>query len=91
MHKHGKTEDRIWSRIHWRPPTEGAIYGATSKCICGVQPPENDLTTIFVRYFLYVRSSVVTDPSQTHTQTSEYRATQLVSSIKHKLSHAIPE
>ena len=54
------------------------MTGATSKCICGVQPPENDLTTIFVRYFLYVRSSVVTDPSQTHTQTSEYRATQLV-------------
>ena len=31
---------------------------ATSKCICGVQPPENDLTTIFVCYFLHVRSSV---------------------------------
>ena len=27
----------------------------------------------------------------THRQTSEYRATQLVSSIKHKLSHAIFE
>ena len=25
----------------------------------------------------------------THSQTTEYRATQLVSSIKHKLSHAI--
>ena len=25
----------------------------------------------------------------THSQTSEYRATQLVSSIKHKLSHTI--
>ena len=27
----------------------------------------------------------------THSQTTEYRATQLVSSIKHKLSHAIVE
>ena len=34
------------------------MTGATSKCICGVQPPENDLTTIFVCYFLHVRSSV---------------------------------
>ena len=32
--------------------------------------------------------SGVTDASHTHSQT-EYRATQLVSSIKHKLSHAI--
>ena len=31
---------------------------ATSKCICGIQPPENDLTTIFVCYFLHVRISV---------------------------------
>ena len=30
-----------------------------------------------------------TDASQTDRQTSEYSATQLVSSIKHKLSHAI--
>ena len=35
------------------------MTGATSKCICGVQPPENDLTTIFVCYFLHVRSSVL--------------------------------
>ena len=32
--------------------------------------------------------SGVTDASQTDRQTTEYRATQLVSSIKHKLSHA---
>ena len=32
--------------------------------------------------------SCVTDPSNTHTQTTEYSATQLVSSIKLKLSHA---
>ena len=37
------------------------MTGATSKCICGVQPPENDLTTIFVCYFLHVRSSVPND------------------------------
>ena len=37
------------------------MTGATSKCICGVQPPENDLTTIFVCYFLHVRSSVFSD------------------------------
>ena len=33
--------------------------------------------------------SGVTDPLQTHTQATEYRATQLVSSLKFKLSHAI--
>ena len=33
--------------------------------------------------------SGVTDASQTDRQTTEYRATQLLSSIKHKLSHAI--
>ena len=38
----------------WSP----LMTGATSKCICGVQPPENNLTTIFVCYFLHVRSSV---------------------------------
>ena len=38
----------------WSP----LMTGATSKCICGVQPPENDLITIFVCYFLHVRSSV---------------------------------
>ena len=37
------------------------MTGATSKCICGVQPPDNDLTTIFVCYFLHVRSSVHPD------------------------------
>ena len=31
----------------------------------------------------------VTDASHTHSQTTEYSATQLVSSIKFKLSHAI--
>ena len=40
------------------------MTGATSKCICGVQPPENDLTTIFVCYFLHVRSSVASDETQ---------------------------
>ena len=33
--------------------------------------------------------SGVTDPSQTNTKTAEYSATQLVLSIKIKLSHAI--
>ena len=33
--------------------------------------------------------SSVTDASHTHSQTTEYSATQLVSSIKFKLSHAI--
>ena len=42
------------------------MTGATSKCICGVQPPENDLSTIFVCYFLHVRSSV--DLGDRHVQ-----------------------
>ena len=34
------------------------MTGATSKCICGFNLQKNDSSTIFVRYFLHVRSSV---------------------------------
>ena len=54
------------------------MTGATSKCICGVQPPENDLTTIFVCYFLHVRSSVNPDDQSAHPPQVQYSLNILI-------------
>ena len=68
MSKMESSDDRSYLQVHrWRVNAcqkwSPLMTGATSKCICGVQPPENDLTTIFVRYLLHVRSSVVSGSS----------------------------